>query len=456
MCKPVILIVTHETIAQQESGVGIYQETIKTKLLDDFEVFFFAPAQAANKVAAYELLDSNYNVLWRKAYADLKLRDIAFRLHHKVLEQDFAELLRRYNIQLVHFQHLLVHIPYLPFVAKSTGVKTILSVHDFYYLSPSFNLIDKYGRFCKDFATSLDAEKKYMKDNHRVKPQEQAMRKAFYTKLFCAVDLIHFNSQTTRDAYLHYFKNIKPEQYVTLGIPLVKIHSYQHKNKNLSQPLQIVVLGKLSENKGCDLLFALLPLLSNLNVFVHVYGEADCVITRRKIKAVKANNVKFYCQRYSNSDLPRMLGDKDISLHLSICSETYSIALSEVWQAKLVPIVHDLGELGNRVIHQKNGFKVRVGDLKAIVAIILMLSKDRERLREIKRNITPDLYLTLDQHYRLLRQKYQDLLARTRDPQPDAGDEFPITWGKKRFPVAQLQRRLFRLLKLYPQGVTGQ
>ncbi len=60
----------------------------------------------------------------------------------------FKYLLTAFDIKVVHFQHLQGWPSSLPSIAKRSGAKTILSLHDFYLFCESYNLLNHRNEFC--------------------------------------------------------------------------------------------------------------------------------------------------------------------------------------------------------------------------------------------------------------------------------------------------------------------
>ena len=60
---------------------------------------------------------------------------------------------------------------------------------------------------------------------------------------------------------------------------------------------------------------------------------------------------------YAPADLPRILASIDIGVIPSVFAETYSIVLSEYWQANKPAIVSNIGAMGDRIVDGVNGFK---------------------------------------------------------------------------------------------------
>src|SRR5690606_17522642 len=59
-----------------------------------------------------------------------------------------AELMYRYAISLVHIRHLLWHGLNLPEVAKAMNIPVVYSMHDFYTVCASHNLLDEKLAYC--------------------------------------------------------------------------------------------------------------------------------------------------------------------------------------------------------------------------------------------------------------------------------------------------------------------
>lgn len=122
-------------------------------------------------------------------------------------------------------------------------------------------------------------------------------------------------------------------------------------------------------------------------------------------------NVTYY-GRYTPGDLDA-LGLADVSLHLSIWPETFCIALSEAWQAGLVPIVTDIGALGERVADGVNGFKVPVGDVSSVLNRLEMLRVSPQMLEAMRSRIGPHLWADNREYAEALLQLYRSVTPKT-------------------------------------------
>ncbi len=128
--------------------------------------------------------------------------------------------------------------------------------------------------------------------------------------------------------------------------------------------------------------------------------------------------------RYSAGDIAA-LQVADVALNLSIWPETYCISLSEAWQNGLIPIVTDVGALGDRVKDGVNGFKVPIGRANMVLERLELLRSSEGIRREIMGNISPALWTQAETYADNMRDVYREAAPvrelGTAEMQIDAG-----------------------------------
>ena len=72
-----------------------------------------------------------------------------FSLHHPELEDQIERLLREWQPQLVHVNHMLGFTPAILPLARNSGACTTITLHDYYTICDSWNLLDNHHKFCK-------------------------------------------------------------------------------------------------------------------------------------------------------------------------------------------------------------------------------------------------------------------------------------------------------------------
>jgi glycosyltransferase involved in cell wall biosynthesis len=116
------------------------------------------------------------------------------------------------------------------------------------------------------------------------------------------------------------------------------------------------VLGNFTSHKGSDIVAQSMVMLDGREFEFHIFGRLDpsynWLSAPGRFPAVHVHGT------YDPGKIPAALDTCDISLHLSIFPETYCLTLSECLARGLVPIVSDIGALGERIIDGVNGLKV--------------------------------------------------------------------------------------------------
>jgi hypothetical protein len=164
----------------------------------------------------------------------------------------------------------------------------------------------------------------------------------------------------------------------------------------------------VTTGKGGEMFAPTVSALVNAPVEFHVFGRLDPAYAYLDNKQRFPNLVVHGA--YLADQLPDSLLQCDVSLHISIWPETYCLTLSEAWQNAIVPIVSDIGALGERVEHQINGLKIRVGQEGDLINAVRLLAEDRKLLARLRTNISGGLYETLSSHVTLLLGEYRKFL----------------------------------------------
>ncbi|MCE7697902.1 MAG: glycosyltransferase [Methanobacterium paludis] len=115
-----------------------------------------------NELDCYVLLSSAKTVTLQK-YVHNKFENIhswtikskwsANDFHNPEFRDIYFNVLIGLKIDIVHIRHLIKHTFDLPDVARSLGLPIITSFHDFYFICPSYNLLDENNVYCAGICT---------------------------------------------------------------------------------------------------------------------------------------------------------------------------------------------------------------------------------------------------------------------------------------------------------------
>ena len=167
-------------------------------------------------------------------------------------------------------------------------------------------------------------------------------------------------------------------------------------------PLRIVVLGRISPEKGAELLIQMLPqLLAFAELVLVGCGERlDPALRHPRIETIP---------QFDNETLPAVLAAArpHLGLMMSTVPETFSYALTELWHAGIPVLATDSGALADRVEPGVTGHLV-AADAQAILAQLAVLNQQREGLATMRAEILRRPARTLDAMLR----DYEALLPR--------------------------------------------
>jgi glycosyltransferase involved in cell wall biosynthesis/spore maturation protein CgeB len=404
-----ILHVTHNIIgAIPFGGVEIYQDLVARHLAaeGEFDVLFYVP-DSTGLSKAVSLMDSHYRVLEKIDFPTLVTQET---LTDAGRESAFAAILARYAIDVVHFEHLIGHVPSLPYVARALGIPTMISLHDYYSVCWEINLLNKDGRFCAPESISETTCDICIGTTRGGLPHSQSSRRGFFGRMLAHIDVIHCNTDEVASRYRAVYPQLaKHSALLVRGVPIPD--RQPPKSVVRERPMRVVVLGNFTLNKGAEFLLQLFSLMQNDPICFDILGKID-----HHIEAdVRNRNLPNVVLRggYAPGMQEAWLKGASVALFASKWPETYCLSLSEAWQAGLVPVAPDLGAFSERIRNEENGFKYEPGQLGDLIDLLRLLAHDASLLRDITERLGPHLYATATEHCVWLSETYRELAARS-------------------------------------------
>ena len=140
------------------------------------------------------------------------------------------------------------------------------------------------------------------------------------------------------------------------------------------QRLKIVVLGRLSPEKGGDLFKQIIEQISNIaDIWLLGVGESGA-----QFQGTQNTTIVPEYKKSELGDYIRAI-DPDMGLLLSVVPETFSYTLSELWASGIPVLATRLGAFKDRIADSQNGWLVDAGGGQ-IIDKIRELDGDREEL----------------------------------------------------------------------------
>ncbi|MEE7502053.1 glycosyltransferase family protein [Methylobacterium mesophilicum] len=400
-----VLMLTHNRMGHRPfGGVEVYQELL-TELGEPYRVLFLFPVFGDGRWSL-RLEGPGIAESFACGAVTPPLSTDPF------VEGLVQRLLFEHQVDLVHIHHLM-HVPLsLPLIARACGIPTVYHLHDHFLICERWLLLDHNGRFCDVVNRGADQCDACLVSGNNYPPGSKARRDGMMTLVTDAIDAFVTSTPETARYLRRYFPGIPAERIV--AIPMVAptaapadARSVARRKRDADR-LTVAILGNLAAHKGGQQAINLIRSCEAYPIHFKVIGRIDDPY-RDAVAGFGSDQVSV-TGAYEPHAIGGLLAGCDVSLHLSTWPETFVIALTEAWQAGLVPIVADIGALAERVEDGIDGFKVPPDDAGAVRTRLIGLHYDRARLGRMQALIGRKSFPDVDSHLASVRALYERLI----------------------------------------------
>lgn len=340
----------------------------------------------------------------------------ATALAHLQVQQVLDEVIARYGVTQVLVSSLIGH----SLDVLRTGLPTVLVMHDHHPYC-----VTLYAQF-EGECRQCDRQKlqRCINDNpgHRFFRGVQADDWQALREAFVATVLRHRPQLVapSRSVALRW-QSLMPElqdcrvQVIEHGLNMTPAQAFEPPQGG---PLRVVVLGRLSAEKGQGLLAEMLPSMSGwAKVLLLGCGEQpDPIKQFPHVTAV---------DHFDPADLSDQIAAwrPHLGLLTSTVPETFSYALSELWHCGVPVLACDLGALADRIRDGENGF-LEPPSGPALLQRLQSINQDRAGLNAVRVRLQQQrarsVRMMLDDYAQALQR-----IPRTR-PEPAAAQPLPL------------------------------
>jgi glycosyltransferase involved in cell wall biosynthesis len=326
--KPRLLYILHAY--QNQGGTEEHTKLLASALSDEFDCFLLFPEgerlfliHKGQVVGEYSADPFEWPLTpHRSAKTDHSLR----------------EVLQSLQPSIVHVQHFFKWPLGIFELLRAEHQKTVVTFHDYYALTPEFTmrflrsrndlLSPEYSRrvFGQDFSQQLRERREYLEESL------QAMNVLLSPSSFLRREIVRDMAKLEIRVLEHGIVPFKVLPHVS------------------SDHLRFTYLGGIISQKGYRTLLRAFDVVHRKypTVELSMYGVAA------DPPPVKGGGFE-YRGTYDRDSLPRILSHSDVVIIPSEFGETYSLVLSELWHAKVSPLVSYIGVFTERVTNEKNG-----------------------------------------------------------------------------------------------------
>lgn len=308
--------------------------------------------------------------------------------YNKKYRKMIEDIIDGFRIDTLHIHHMINHYFDIVDVAKEKGVYSMITLHDFYSICPTINLLYKDEKYCprlknKDCKECLK-NKTNLRDDIIPTWQEN------WNKFLLKFDKVIVPSDNTKKEINNIYKKVKIDS-IEHGINIEKSDYIP----NLEQKeINIAFVGVLSVHKGAKVLEALIKNTKNSNIKYHLFGDSDFSVLKKN----KKNYI--YHGRYKREELPKLMKDNKINLicSFSIWAETYSYTLTEELASGVPVLSFDVGAVADRILANKVGYVIKLdSSTDEIINSINNIIQDKKNYNNIVNNIKKYKIKTTDE-----------------------------------------------------------
>lgn len=394
-----ILIIIHDWNNPENStgGTTLHVWDLIRTMRDKYNFHVLAPIDGIFKLFSY--FEKEEKELKFDAIDNYNMFGFYNRQYRKMLER----IIDGFRIDTIHIHHMMHHYFDIIDVARERNLYSMITLHDFYPLCPSINMLYKMEKYCPKIKDKNCGEclvykaglKNDIIDNWHEKWEE-------FLSLFNKVVV---PSEDTKQEIAKIYQKLKID-VIEHGTSLEK-SSYKSSIED-NQEYHVAFVGVMSIHKGGKILQQLIKETKNPHIKYHLFGTSEF----KELENNKKNYI--YHGRYRREDLPKLLEENKINLvcNFSIWAETYSYTLTEEIASGVPVLSFDIGAVGERIKKNNYGYTMDVNSsISEIIEKINQIFENKEEYQKVISSIGKYKIKTVEEmsrEYEVIykRQKY--------------------------------------------------
>ena len=339
-----VLFISHEQTKPgfQHGGAGLCLDQIVEAAPDDVDVRILC--RSGDDGHCFIIFDR-----YRKRVGGFRCSQIVneFTLHHPELEDFIQSVLAEWQPHLVHVNHLLGFTPKILLLARNAGARTLITLHDYYAICDSWNLLDNLHRFC---GINQFFDDRCLACCTSRRPQFRSVdpirRRVVIADALAQVQAVIVPSLAAKSQLLAVLPHL-PAMHV---IEPVFNQSTLNLSPGRGSDLIVLIPGNLSINKGFLELRRIIRQINDLGLPVkfHILGRVEAWIEK---ELASIANVKML-GIYDNLSFAAKASGADLALFLSPWPETYCITFDEWKRCGRACFFYSIGALAESHRHK--------------------------------------------------------------------------------------------------------
>lgn len=374
-----IMYVLHTPInGEKIGGTEFHVRDLKDSLENDFAIYVLYIRDGRHMIVE-EYLDG----LLSTYYFDIPFAIPKFTLSHPYMYEKYREVLRVFDIDLVHIHHLINHTFDLIYAAKSLSKPVVMTMHDYYSISPDYNLM--YRLTPTGYSAFRQPTRKYFEEKFNLHGFSNTKWQEQIGRFLPGINEIIFPSNTVKEEVVSIYPKITRWQVIEHGEGPTTIKespclTYQKASKEC---FSVLFLGySHAPQKGQSYMNTIISSLLKSNIEVHMLGTSS----EHWLDFVNKKNFIIH-GLYNRQDIVSILRHINPNLVAlpSPWPETFSYTYSEALEANIPVVAYDIGAISERGKLLGGTALVQPVGSKPFSDKVIELSKKTKEYRDIRK-----------------------------------------------------------------------
>ena len=275
---------------------------------------------------------------------------------------------------LVSYKEIFEILELILELSKDKNTKLIVPIHDYYTLSPSYNLLNEEGKYNLQECLSNEHMNNNMQEWRTLYSNDIDMPKwkSTWGKIFERSNEILCFSNSSKNIFLEVYSDIDENKIKVESHKVKKLEPLLLEKSSNKTTVTVGVLGAIDFVKGANIIKQMIQVIErdSLDIDIVVIGEITEIINSKHFKVTG---------RYTRDELPNFIKENDIDIFLipSICPETFSYTTQEIMMMDMPLMVFNIGAPAERVVNYSKGYIVNKVSSEAVLETIKQFQSNK-------------------------------------------------------------------------------
>ena len=297
---------------------------------------------------------------------------------HPQIDTRFNSLLDAFTPDVVHMHNLAGLSAGIIHTAKRRGIKTILTLHDYWGFCFKNTLLKRGDEICRDYTRCAECMPLVSDGNGPHIPIR--MRQDFLKLQLSDVDVFVSPSLYLAEAYVRAGIPIEKMKVIWNGIDVNRFSSVT-KTPRVGT-VRYTFIGHFGVHKGIDVfLDALETRRFSERISVNLVGHGDLTThIRKRAAALGLSSIVKFWGSVNHSKIEEVFRETDVLILPSIWPENQPVSITEAMATRTPVIASAIGGIPELVIHGYNGYLFRPGSGADLAAKMSEFIDNPERI----------------------------------------------------------------------------